>query len=126
MSAAQLIVELEALGVRLWADGELLRYDAPGGALTGDDRERLRAAKSEIIALLEQRAASGDSIPRADRRQPLPLSFAQQRLWFLDQFAAHVADLAHGVDHVDRHPDCATLIGNGSGDCLPNPPGGVG
>ena len=36
------------------------------------------------------------------------------------------ADAAHGLDHVDRHADGAALIGDGAGDRLADPPGGVG
>ncbi|WP_433730545.1 non-ribosomal peptide synthase/polyketide synthase [Actinoplanes sp. CA-051413] len=44
-----------------------------------------------LAALLDGGAGTGTentrTISRVDRRGPLPLSFAQQRLWFLDQFA---------------------------------------
>ncbi|HET7863544.1 MAG TPA: condensation domain-containing protein, partial [Burkholderiaceae bacterium] len=39
--------------------------------------------------------------PVADRRRPLPLSFAQQRLWFLDQFD-RAAGAAYHIPHALR------------------------
>ena len=45
-----------------------------------------RPSVAEFAALLEDGAAAGgDSIPRRNTAVPAPLSFAQQRLWFLDQ-----------------------------------------
>ncbi|MDL5368171.1 amino acid adenylation domain-containing protein [Xanthomonas sp. NCPPB 2654] len=52
---------------------------------------------SQLSALTAQGSASSQTaIACADRDQALPLSWAQQRLWFLDQFD-HVADAAYHI-----------------------------
>ncbi len=79
MSVAGLISELLDAGVELWAEGERLRYRAARGLLTPEQRRRLAEHKAAIVALLGPR-----------RKHALP-SFAQQRLWFLDQFAPATA-----------------------------------
>ncbi|MFZ2753133.1 MAG: condensation domain-containing protein, partial [Lysobacteraceae bacterium] len=43
------------------------------------------ARKRLLQKLLRGQGLVADGIPRADREAPLPLSFAQQRLWFLDR-----------------------------------------
>ncbi|QRK14210.1 LLM class flavin-dependent oxidoreductase [Archangium violaceum] len=85
-----LLSELRSLDVRLWVEGELLRYSAPKGALSPALLSEVRARKEEILAFLRQAAMATRSGPPPIQPAPrtgesLPLSFAQQRLWFLTQ-----------------------------------------
>jgi amino acid adenylation domain-containing protein/non-ribosomal peptide synthase protein (TIGR01720 family) len=54
-------------------------------ALPQDLQEALRRRLAGRAAAGVPGTASRQAIPRADRTRPLPLSFAQQRLWFLDR-----------------------------------------
>ncbi len=51
---AQLLADLDSLSVKLWVEGERLRYKAPLGVLTPEMLERLREYKAEIIQFLQK------------------------------------------------------------------------
>lgn len=89
-TTGELLAHLNSIHVKLWDEGGALRYSAPKGTLTPDLVEQLRARKAEILVLLTQARASAAAPPLQpiDREGHLPLSFAQERLWFLHQLEA--------------------------------------
>jgi amino acid adenylation domain-containing protein len=111
MNTAQFLNRLRDNGIQLWMDAEKLRFRAPNGSLTEEMKAELARRKPDIMALLRQRESVGE--PRIEpvaRNTPIPLTYAQQRLWFLDQFQPGVP--AYNVcdaDILDRDIDLPTL-----------------
>ncbi|MEY4545245.1 MAG: hypothetical protein RL685_1440 [Pseudomonadota bacterium] len=96
---SKLLAELRRSAITVWAEGDQLRVRAPKGALTPELTARLTRHKADLLLTLqaEQQAQGGpqgqglerdgvaEPIPRAAPGTDAPLSFAQQRLWFLQQ-----------------------------------------
>jgi amino acid adenylation domain-containing protein len=81
--------DLRQRDINLWLDGNDLCYKAPSQTLTPALRQELKERKAEILTFLHNANATTRSnlppILPAPRDKDLPLSFAQQRLWFLNQ-----------------------------------------
>lgn len=78
-----LLSRLSESGIRLTLTDGRLRLSGPEAAITPVITDEIRLLKSEIIAFLARDAAKGEI--RALNADAPPLSFAQQRLWFVEQ-----------------------------------------
>ncbi|MCB1853159.1 MAG: non-ribosomal peptide synthetase, partial [Gammaproteobacteria bacterium] len=92
MSLVEFMSEMVSQGVRLRVEDGELAVSAPKGVLTAEMRNRILARRTELLSLLSGVAPAGSNeaaaIPRVADSNAMPLSFAQERLWFVTQLEA--------------------------------------
>ncbi|WRH68899.1 MAG: condensation domain-containing protein [Planktothrix sp. GU0601_MAG3] len=89
MKIVDFLSYLNTLEIKLWLEAEKLKYQAPPGVMTAEIKQEIGNRKPEIIAFLNMAKISAPTselaITPVARDGDLPLSFAQQRMWFLHQ-----------------------------------------
>lgn len=84
MSVQRLLNDLRARDAHLSLEGDRLKCTAPKGGITPELQRRIAERKLEIVRFLRDAArAELPPIQKTGREGPLPLSFAQERMWLL-------------------------------------------
>ncbi|MEW5856529.1 MAG: condensation domain-containing protein, partial [Cyanobacteriota bacterium] len=95
MKIVEFLSYLRSLDIQVFVEEERLRCNAPEGSLTAELRAEIAERKAEIISFLRAANvttnATSISLTPISRDRNLSLSFAQQRLWFLDQLVPNNA-----------------------------------
>src|SRR5574339_560129 len=81
MNVAALLEELQGRGIRIWADGDRLRCNAPTAELTTELRDQLAQRKQDILEFLRSAAELGSrqrAIVPLERIEELAGYFASQ------------------------------------------------
>ncbi|MCE2699816.1 MAG: amino acid adenylation domain-containing protein [Nostocales cyanobacterium LE14-WE4] len=91
MKVVEFLSYLNSLDIKVWLEEQKLHYQAPKGVMTSEIKQAIGTRKSEILAFLNQAKTPANTAELAiipvSRDEDLPLSFAQQRLWFLHQLS---------------------------------------
>ncbi len=83
-----LMLRLQNMGCRIWAEDDKLRIRTSKNALTSELKQEIQTNKADILAFLNAAKAKtvmAEEIPTLTDDTPKLLSFAQQRLWLLAQ-----------------------------------------
>ena len=106
MTTHELLIRLRALNARISVEQGRLRVVEPAPKTLDDETwDQLQRHKEELRRVLQNAARTKRQIPisRVQRPEEIPLSFAQQRLWFLAQM--------EGVSEVYHMPQSLRLHG---------------
>ncbi|MEH2221573.1 amino acid adenylation domain-containing protein [Nostoc sp.] len=115
MKVVEFLSYLNSLDIKIWLEEEKLRYHAPKGAMTTEIKQEIGTKKPEILAFLKEAKTPFSSVESAiipvPRDKDLPLSFAQQRLWFLHQLSpdSHSYNMLEAL-RLDGSPNIAALL----------------
>ena len=93
MSPSTLVTRLRENKVKVWVEGEKLRYRTVSGKLPADLRSEISTNKLALIEYLNEINKNNENsyhradyaIPTVSRIEKLPMSYAEERLWFIHQ-----------------------------------------
>ena len=125
--------QLQQLDIKITAEGERLKIDAPKGRISDDLRALLTTHKAALLQLSRDRQATTAQvngyrpIPPVARSARVAASFAQQRMWFLDRLeegghaytiplflqatgVLHLAALTQAVNEIIRRHEALRTI----------------
>jgi amino acid adenylation domain-containing protein len=89
MNTGEFLDYLKSLNIQFTVNGTKLKISAPAGVITPSLKAEIAERKADLLAFLQKVTVDGNqdfSIQSIKRNQEhLCLSFAQQRLWFLQQ-----------------------------------------